>query len=130
MSGDTLGRKVSITIGGNVVASARTKTLTINNSSVNVTADDDSGIQALLDEMGEKSVDLSVDGMYLSTDETLLDLSLSTTPAADVVLDFETFTISGRFFQNSFSNGVPYNEAITFSSSFSSSGAVVKAVAS
>ena len=131
MSGDLIGRSVSISIGGTVVATARTKSLTINNSSINVTADDDDGIQKLLDVPGEKSVDVSVDGMRLLETTDLLDLSLSATPSAEIIFTFggsgTGYTITGQFFQNSYGESLPYNDAITFTSSYSSAGAVVKA---
>jgi len=127
MSGDLIGRKVSISIGGVVVATARAKSLTINNSAINVTADDDDGIQKILDEPGEKSVEISVDGMRLEVTTDLLDLSLSATPAAEIVFTYLTYTLTGPFFQTSYSEAVPYNDAVTFSSSYSSQAALVKA---
>lgn len=130
MAGDTLGRKVTISVGGTVVATARTKSLTINNSSINVTTDGDDGIQELLDETAEQSVEMSVDGLHLSTETGLLDDALVAPNSATlktVVFNFGNFTITGSFKQTSYSLGVPYNEAVTFSASYSSSGAVVKA---
>jgi predicted secreted protein len=127
MSGDIVGRSVSISIGGVVVATARTKSLTINNSAINVTADDDAGIQKILDTPGEKSVEVSVDGMRLSATVDLLELSLSAAPTAEIVFTYATYTITGTFFQTSYSESVPYNDAVTFSSSYSSQAAVVKA---
>lgn len=120
-----LGRKVILKLNGTAIAAGRTKSLTINNSSVNVTTDDDLGIQTLLDEYGEKSVEVSIDG--IATDEVLLNLSLTTRPEAALVFDFGTYTITGDFFMTSYSGSMPYNEAATFSASFSSSGAIVKA---
>ena len=55
---EMLGRKVSISIDGTVVANARTKSLSINNTTINVTSDGDDGIQRFLTEAGEKSVEL------------------------------------------------------------------------
>lgn len=131
MSGDTIGRKVSISVGGSVVATARTKSLTINNSAINVTTDGDAGIQELLAESGEQSVEVSVDGLFLSSDTALLDEALTAPNSAAlsaIVFDYGTFTITGNFKQTSYNEGMPYNDAITFSASYSSSGAVVKAV--
>lgn len=122
---EQLGRKVILKLDGTAIANARTKNLTINNSSVNITTGDDSGIQALLDEYGEKSVEISVDG--IAVDTVLLDLANGTTPTASLVFDYTTYTITGTFFLTSYSEGQPYNDAVTFSASFSSSGAVVKA---
>lgn len=129
MSGDTSGRKVTISIGGVVVATSRTKSLTINNTSINTTDDDDNGIQALLDVPGEKSVEVSLSGMRKKATTDLLDLSLSDTPAAELVLTYDdAYTLTGPFFMTSYSENAAYQEAVTFDSSFSSRGAVVKAV--
>lgn len=130
MAGDTIGRKVTMSIGGSVVAQARTKSLTINNTPINVTTDGDDGIQELLAESAEQSVELSVDGLFLSSDTALLDEALASPNSASltsIVFDYGTFTITGTFKQTSYNEGLPYNEAITFSASYSSSGAVVKA---
>lgn len=131
MSGDMTGRKVAISIGGNVVATARTKSLTVTNSTINVTADDDDGIQKLLAEPGEKAVEASVDGMRLLTDTTLLDLSLAATTQASIIFTFGAvgsgYTLTGLFNQSNYSESIPYNEAVTFTSSYSSAGEVVKA---
>lgn len=130
MAGDTLGRKVTISVGGSVVATARTKSLTINNSAINVTTDGDDGIQELLAESGEQSVEVSVDGLYLSTETALLDSALAAPDSAtlaEIILDYGDFTITGDFKQTSFSHSAPYNDAVNFSASYSSSGAVVKA---
>lgn len=123
---EMLGRKVSISIGGNVVATARTKNLSINNEMIDVTSDGDSGIQRFLNEPGQKGVEISVEG--LMDDDSLLTKALSNDLSAAVVLDYGTYTISGTFVMPSYSEGIPYNEAVTFSATLSSSGAVVKGV--
>jgi predicted secreted protein len=128
MSGDLAGRKVIISIGGSVVATARTKTFTVTNSTINVTAGDDDGIQKLLDVPGEKAVSMSVDGMRLKADTTLLDLSLAASTQAEIIMTVDdTYTLTGLFNQDSYGESAPYNEAVTFTSSYSSAGPVVKA---
>lgn len=122
---EMLGRKVSISVGGTVVANARTKSLAINNTTINVTNDGDDGIQRFLDEMGEKSVEVSVDGLEI--DDALLEISLGTDISTEIIFTYPTYTITGTFVMPSYSQSLPYNEAVTFSASFSSSGAVVKA---
>lgn len=122
---EQLGRKVSISIGGAVVANARTKSLTINNTTINITSDGDDGIQRYLTEMGEKSVETTVDG--IAVDDVLLDISLGTDISTPIIFDYGTYTITGTYVMPSYSESLPYNEAITFSASFSSSGAVIKA---
>ncbi len=121
-----VGRIVTVTLDAVAIAAVRTKSLTINNSPINVTTDDESGIQALLDVPGEKAVEISVDGI-LDTD-VLLALSLDANPTGNIIFTYPTYTITGDFFMSSYSEGVPYNEATTFTASFSSTGAVVKAV--
>ena len=120
-----LGRKVTISVGGSVVAVARTKSLTINNEPVNVTTDGDDGIQQLLDEPGEKSVEVSVEG--IGDQETFIAKALSNDLMEAVIFNYGTFTVTGDFFQASYNEGLPYNDAITFTASYQSSGAVVKA---
>ncbi len=132
MSNEILGRKVTISIGGNVVAVARTKSLTINNSVINVTSDGDDGIQRLLSEPGEKSVEVSVDGLAdnVVAGETnpLLDTALGSDLSSEIIFDYGTYTLTGTFMQSSYSESLAYNDAVTFSAAYSSSGAVVKAV--
>lgn len=125
---EQLGRKVTISIGGAVRATARTKTLNINNEMINVTSDGDDGVQRFIVEPGEKAVELSVEGMYDTTDEALQDLALSNDLSEDLILDYGTFTITGTFVMPTYSEGMTYNDAQTFSATFNSSGAVVKAV--
>lgn len=120
-----LGRKVTISINGSVVAVARTKSLTINNEPVNVTTEGDAGIQQLLDEPGEKSVEVSVEG--IGDQETFIVKALSNDLVEAVIFNYGTFTVTGDFFQASYNEGLPYNDAITFSASYQSTGAVVKA---
>jgi len=121
-----VGRVVTVTLDATAVAAARTKSLTINNSPINVTTDDEDGIQALLNVPGEKAVELSIDGIL--DDEALVDLALSANPQGTFIFTYPTYTITGDFFMSSYSEGQPYNDATTFSASFSSTGAVVKAV--
>jgi predicted secreted protein len=128
MANEIVGRDVPITIGGNVQGVARTKTLTINNEVINVTADGDDGIQRLLAKPGEKSVEWSVDLMFDSEDEDLIDDALSGTDISTLVsADFGDWTLSGTFMIASLSATLTYNDAITASVALQSSGAVTKA---
>lgn len=122
---EILGRKVSIKIDGSVIAAARTKSLTINNETINITADGDDGIARYLTEAGEKSVEISVDGLMV--DDALLTKALGSDISAVIIFTYPTYTITGTFVMPSYGEGLPYNEAITFNASFSSSGAIVKA---
>lgn len=121
---EKLGRKVTLKINSVAVATARTKNLTINNEMIDITSDGDDGIQRALAEPGQKSVEISVDG--LAADATLLDFSLGNNLITELELDYGTYTLTGDFYQSSYTEGLPYNEAITFSATYSSSGAIAK----
>jgi predicted secreted protein len=124
---ELLGRKVTISIDSAAVATARTKSLTINNENVDVTSDGDDGIQRFLAEPGQKSVEVSVEGMFDSADVTLVELSLNGSDVTtDIEFDYGTYTIEGTFNMTSYSEGQTYNDAVTFTASFASSGAVTK----
>ena len=122
---EALGRAVTISIDGAVVATARTKSLSINNEAINISSGGDDGVARYLAEPGEKLVDISVDGLMV--DDTLLVKALGSDISAALIITYPTYTITGTFVMPSYSEGMPYKEAITFSASFSSSGAVVKA---
>jgi len=122
---EMLGRKVTISVGGVVAANARTKSLTINNETIDVTSDGDDGIQRFLTEAGQKAVEVSVEGLEIN--DVLLELSLGADISTAIIFTYPTYTITGTFVMPSYSQSLPYNEAMTFSATFSSSGAVVKA---
>jgi predicted secreted protein len=123
-----LGRKVTIKIGGVAIAAARTKNLTINNEPVNVTTDGDDGIQTLLNEAGEKAVSVSVEGLGDQT--ALVDVALGDDLVEAIEFDYGTFSITGDFFQASYQEGQPYNDAITFTAEYQSTGAVLRGTGS
>jgi len=124
---EQLGRKVTISIGGAIRATARSKNLSINNEMVDVTSDGDDGIQRFITEPGQKAVEITVSGMFDTDDETLPELALSNDVSTEIILDYGTYTITGTFVMPSYSEGKEYNDAQTFDATFSSSGAVVKA---
>ena len=81
--------------------------------------------------MGEKSVEITLDGLAdiaASTETTaLMDIALSSSLIDEVIFDYGDFTLTGQFAQSSYSEGLTYQDAVTFSAAYSSSGAVVKA---
>jgi predicted secreted protein len=121
---EILGRKVTISVGGTPIATARTKNLTINNEAVDVTSDGDDGIQRMLADPGQKSVELSIEGLYEGS--SLMDIALDGTLIQAVELDYVSYTLEGDFFMSSYSEGQPYNEAVTFSATLMSSGVIIK----
>lgn len=123
---EMLGRKVTVSVGGTPIATARTKNLTINNAPINVTSDGDDGIQRMLADPGEKSIELSIEGLYEGS--SLMDIALNGTLLQEVILDYGTYTLEGDFFMSAYTEGQPYNEAVTFSATLASSGAIVKGI--
>jgi len=121
---EILGRKVTVTVGTTLVATARTTSFTINNEAVNITSAGDDGVRRIMADPGEKSVEITIDGLY--TGSSLMDLAMGATLIQDVELDYGTYTVIGDFFISSYNEGQPYNEAVTFSATLMSSGAVIK----
>lgn len=119
-----VGRQVSVSAGGTPIASCRTKTVSINNEPVDITTDDDNGYRALLAAVNaQSSIDIQVEGILKSS--TLLDGAISGGAALDVelVVDFGDTVFSGPFKQVSMEIGAPYNDGVTFTAQYQSSGA-------
>jgi len=104
---------------------ARTKTMTINNESIDVTSDGDEGYRTLLADPATRSIDMSVEGVIRQTDflDSLLD------PTQTAVLEDYTIVIpgigevTGDFRFSSVEVGAPHDDAATFSATVESSGA-------
>lgn len=113
--------------GAVVIAGARTDSLTINNTPIDITDKDDAGVITLLDDIGTKQISLSVEGVAI--DSTLGDLAAAATAGA-ALHDFEVAvaalkTYTGSFFISDFEySGAEGDEALTFTCSLSSSGTV------
>lgn len=118
------GTQVTLTLGGTAIAGARTKTISLNKEPIDITSDDSTGWRELLGEAGIQSCDLSVEGV---TDDYALIASWFTSSTAQaVVITFPGAggTISGNFMLATLENTGAYNDAVTFSASLQSSGAV------
>ncbi len=125
------GRKLRIKYddggGADVIAGAQTGSLTINNEMIDITDKDDLGIRTLLDDIGVTSIALSCDGV--TKDDILAGLARGVgdgTSLNDFEIDIASLgTYSGSFFITSYADsGAEGAEAITFTCSFESSGAV------
>jgi len=119
------GRKVAFTWGGSPVLGVREKSLTVNGEPVNITSDEDDGIQTLLDEDAEFSVQIELSGVtkddVLRADKFAGGSALQQT--ATLTYDSGA-VISGTFHLAAYSEGQPYNEAVTFTATLMSNGAV------
>jgi predicted secreted protein len=117
-----VGRKVLIKRNGSVIAGARTKSVTINNEAVDVTTDDDSGYRTLLEEPGQKQIDLSVEG--LTKDDNLVEAAANGTALIEpYTIELPSgATIEGDFRFNNLELGAEYNSATTFTAEIQSTG--------
>ena len=111
-----------------VIAGARTDSLTINNTSIDITDKDDAGIITLLDDIGTQQISLSIEGV--ATSSTIGDLAGAATAGAALhyfeVAVASLKTYAADFFISDFEySGAEGDEAMTFSCSLTSSGAVV-----
>jgi len=124
------GRKVIFTWDAAPILGVREKSLSINGEPVNVTSDEDSGWQTLLTEDAEVSVSVELSGVTKDTilRKAKLDGGASLTGA--VTLTYENGDeIAGTFQLGPYSEGQPYNEAVTFTASLMSNGVVTYTVA-
>jgi TP901-1 family phage major tail protein len=124
-----VGRKAVLSMGSPLVAVAalRTKTMSLANEPVDVTSDDDNGFRKLLQDPGNKTLDISIEGVAkdVASFNSLMTLATSGTDILESVsLLFPAIgTIAGEFVISSFEIGAPYNEAATFSCTLQSAGA-------
>ena len=118
-----VGRKAIFKKGLTTVAAVRTRSMTLGNEVVDITSDDDNGFRTMLAEPGNKTLDLTVEGVF--KDATMLTVAMSGTDIMEAFsILFPTIgTIAGDFLVTSFEAGAAYNEAGTFSCSLQSSGA-------
>lgn len=117
-----VGRKALFKKGLTTVAAVRTRSMTLGNEVVDITSDDDNGFRTMLAEPGNKTLDLTVEGVF--KDATMLTVAMSTSDILEAFsILFPTIgTIAGDFVVTSFEAGAAYNEAGTFSCSLQSSG--------
>jgi predicted secreted protein len=129
------GRTLRIKRGSTVVSVVKTKTITVNNTPVDVTGDDDDGFITLLEQPGTKQIVFECSGV--TDDDTLRDAAVTGTAlltahtieymnaaGTDVV-----YAILGSFFLNPFSETGAHDGALEFSATLSSSGAWSKSTA-
>ena len=125
----TAGRLVNLykgtVLAGTLLATGRTKTMTINREPIDVTADDSLAWRELLATIGSRSCDISIEGVVDLAARTLLTDALAET--LDVyTLEYEDGSeLSGTFSIGSYEESGEHTGDLTFSTSLASSGAVV-----
>jgi TP901-1 family phage major tail protein len=128
--GAVKGRAVQVFRNSVLVAGARTKSLTINGSPIDVTTDDDDGVRKLLDQPGQIDVEITVAGVLVSDALRAEALSSSDrTQTTDFVIQGwagspDHTKLSGSFFLSSYKESGEYQGSATFEATFVSAGAV------
>lgn len=119
------GRAVDFTWDSSPIEGVREKSLTVNGEPVNVTSDEDDGIQQLLADDAEFSVQIELSGV--TKDQIFREAKFAGGASLQATAEL-TYTdgsvISGTFHLGAYSEGQPYNEAVTFTATLMSNGTV------
>lgn len=118
------GRKIKFEWNGVEIPGVREKSFTVNGEAANVSSDEDLGIQVLLDEDAEVSIEYGLSGVTKS--DALRAAKLSGNVRGEATITWENgakLVFDANI--GPYSEGQPYNEAVTFESSLMSSGAWV-----
>lgn len=119
----TVGRAVVFTWNGSAVLGVREKDLTLNGAAINVTSDDNSGVQKLLAVSAEDSVEIKLTGVTKS-DVLKADWFASNRTRAVTLTYPNGAIISGVFFMSAYGEKSPYKDATTFDATLMSNGAI------
>jgi len=123
MSGGFYGRKVTFEWNGDAIDGVREKNLSLNGEQANVSSDEDDGVRHLLAEDDEFSVDIELSGVIKSSVLRAAKISGQIQETATIVYP-NGDTITGTFNLGAYSEGQPYNDAVTFSATLHSTGDV------
>ena len=129
-----VGRDLLVEKNSLVIAGIRTATLDWSGESIDVTTGEDAGVRLLLEASAQEQLDMPIEGIMKS--ELLRDLTLGASEdriLTDITITWPIVnpanstpaTLSGNFRLSAYSEGAPYNEAMTFSGTLESSGAFV-----
>jgi predicted secreted protein len=120
------GRLCVIKKGGTAIAGGRTVGVSWNGAPIDITDQSDSGMQTFLDNvLSSDTLELTIDGM--EEDQVLRDIAMNAVNSAKFLADL-TFTypngdvISGDFILTSYSETGGYEDAQTFTATFTSDG--------
>jgi len=117
------GREISFSWDSNPILGVREKGVVLNGEPINVTSDEDSGVQTLLEISAEDAVTITLSGV---TKDTILKTAwFSGARTEDCVLTYaDGYEISGTFFLSNYEETGTYNDAVTFTATLNSTGAV------
>lgn len=118
------GRNVLLEWDNEPVAGVRTKNSSVAAEPVDITDDDSSGWAEKLDEAGQMEVTVSLAGLTKS-DKLKIDSKSITNRIKPLSLTYpDGGVLSGNFFFATYSEGIEYNDAVSFDAEFQSSGVV------
>ena len=119
-----VGRNLLLKTGSTVIAGVRTKGIVVAGEVIDVTSDDDGGYRTSLAEAGQKSLDISVDGITKDAELRAAMLTGMTLTITGLSIEYPNGdTITGDFLLVSVEESGSYNDAVTFTASIQSSGA-------
>jgi predicted secreted protein len=118
------GRGLLIKIAATAIAGARANSMTIDNSPVDITDIASGGFRELGSFSGQRSMDLSISGVW--DDKVFRGKALAADTAlllTDCTLDFaDGGDIAGNFFLASYEESGEHDGAVTFTATLQSSG--------
>lgn len=118
------GREVDFLWNGLPLLGVREKNIAFNGEPINVTSDEDEGWRTLIaDVAAENQVDITLSGVTKDTRLKIDWFAMTRTRSASFTYP-NGDVISGTFMISAFSEGVPYNDAITFECTLQSTGEV------
>lgn len=119
-----VGRNLILKVGATPIAGVRTKGISVAGEPIDVTTDDDGGYRTLLAEAGQKSLDISVEGVTKDSELRAAIMTGMTLTLTGLAVEYPNGdTLTGDFLLVSLEESGTYNDAVTFSGSLQSSGA-------
>lgn len=116
-----VGRNVIFTWNTQEVLGVRTKNVARSGPAVNVTSDEDGGFQTVLGVASENACTVSLSGVTKS--DVLAVAFSSGARTGQVSITWPSGrTLEGTFYMQSYNEGVPYNDAVTFDAELISNG--------
>jgi TP901-1 family phage major tail protein len=119
------GRDVTLSWNGTAYAGIRENSISLNGELIDVTDGGSSGRRELLDSTARDEVNVSLSGLYDDDGNALkIDWFARNRIRAVVITYPNGDTLSGNFGLTSYSEGAPYEDAVTFDAELQSTGEI------
>ena len=124
---EIVGRKFTIkdSTGDLIALGITSKGFEVSNEGIDIASDDSGGWATYLATPGQKSVSMSIEGVFTDSNLKNAALSASNIMFTDVDVYDGTTTLTGDFIITAFSNTAEMADAVRFSATLQSSGAIV-----